>query len=89
VRPLFGQVVFRETRINGTSLDAGVAVDALFGVDVQLLSRAEPGLIRRWVDAIHGADLAARVVLDADTRLGNHIRHSGRVSSGQLERHVQ
>src|SRR5690349_3822379 len=76
VRPLLGQLVLREDRVDGASLDARVAVDALLGVDVEHLDAVVVGIVGRRVDAVHGADLDARVVLDADARLGDHVGHA-------------
>src|SRR5208282_19762 len=73
--PLLGQLILREARIDRARLDAGVAVNALLGVDVQHLDRVIPGLVGCGVDAVHRADLDTRVVLGADARLCDHIRH--------------
>ncbi len=46
-------------RVHGAGLDAGVAVNALGGIDVQLLGLGEPGLIGGRVDAVDRAHLNA------------------------------
>ena len=73
--PLVGQLVLGEARVHGTGLDAGVAVDALLGVDVEHLDLVVIGLVGGRVDAVHRADLDAGVVLGADARLGDDVRH--------------
>src|SRR5690349_19876331 len=65
-RPLGGKLVLGEASVHRAGLDAGVAVDALVRVDVELLDRVVIGLVRRRVDAVDGANLDARVVLLAD-----------------------
>ena len=40
--------------VDRARLDAGVAVNAFGGVDVQLLGLGEAGLVRRRVDAVTG-----------------------------------
>src|SRR4051812_27680978 len=74
--PLVGQLVLREARVHGAGLDARVAVDALLGIDVELLDRVVVGLVRRRVDAVHRAHLDAGVVLGADARLRDHVGHA-------------
>src|SRR6185312_1959004 len=73
--PLLGQLVLGEDRGDWTRLHAGIAVDALGGVDVELLVLVEVGLVLRRVDAVHRTDLDARVVLHADAGLCDHVRH--------------
>jgi hypothetical protein len=43
--------------VDRAGLDAGVAVDALVGVDVELLVLLIVRLLRRWVDAVDRAHL--------------------------------
>src|SRR6476620_4286247 len=74
--PLVGQLVLGEARIDRAGLHAGVAVDALLGIDVEHLGSVIAGLVGRRVDAVHGAHLDAGVVLGADARLGDHVGHS-------------
>ena len=62
---LRGQLEVGEDRVDRARLDAGVAVDADLGVDVELLGGLEVGRPRLRVDAVHRADLDAGVVLDA------------------------
>ena len=79
-RPLGRQLVLGEARVHGAGLDAGVAVDALLGIDVQLVDLVVVGLVRRRVDAVDGAHLDARVVLGPDAGLRDHVGH-GRSST--------
>src|SRR4029453_18896849 len=52
-RPLRGKLVFREAGVDGTSLDAGIAVDALVGIDVEHLDRLVVGFVGGRVDAVN------------------------------------
>src|SRR4051812_47759422 len=74
-RPLVGQLIFSEARVHGTGLDAGVAVDALVRVDVELLDLVVVGFVGRRMDAVDRADLDAGIVLGSDAGLGDHIGH--------------
>src|SRR3990167_7868009 len=67
VLPLVRDLVLGEDRLHRAHGLAGAAVDALVRMDV------EHGLA--LVDAVHGADLDAGLVLDVDARLGDHVRH--------------
>src|SRR5688572_31528820 len=67
--PLIGRLVFREDRLDRAHGLAGAAVDALVGVDEEL--------VLAFVDAIDRAYLDAGLVLDVDARLGDHMRHWG------------
>jgi hypothetical protein len=60
----------------GAGLDAGIAVDALLWIDVELVDLLVVGLIGGGMDAVHWADLDARVVLDSDARFSDDVRHS-------------
>src|SRR6187549_2027917 len=74
--PLRRDLLLRVDRVDRASLDARVAVDALVGIDVELLVRVVVGLLGGRMDAIHRADLHTRVVLLADARLRDHVGHS-------------
>src|SRR5438105_5971628 len=74
-RPLVGQLILGEAGVDRAGLDAGVAVDALLGVDVELLDVVVAGLVRGGMDAVDRADLDARVVLRADARLCDDVSH--------------
>src|SRR5204863_9877416 len=65
-----------EARVHRAGLHAGVAVDALLGVDVEHLHSVIARLVWRRVDAVDGAHLDAGVVLRADARLGDYVSHS-------------
>src|SRR5581483_6927022 len=73
LRPLLGELVLREAGVHGARLDAGVAVDALVRIDVELLDVVVVGLVRRRMDAVDGADLYAGVVLLADAGLRDDV----------------
>jgi hypothetical protein len=68
-RPLLREVVFEEDGLDRTDLGADAAVDALVRVDEVLL-----GVVSR-MDAVDGTDFDTAIVLDANARLGDHIRH--------------
>src|SRR3989338_3112196 len=67
VLPLVRDLVLGEDRLHRAHGLARAAVDALVRMDI------EHGLA--LVDAVHGADLDAGLVLDVDARLGDHVRH--------------
>jgi hypothetical protein len=67
--PLLGKIVLEKDRLDGADFGANAAVDALVRVDVKLLG------VVGGVDAVHGTNLHTAIVLDADTWLGDHIRH--------------
>jgi hypothetical protein len=58
----------------GHASDAGVAVEAEVGIDVQLLRRLEIGIPVLRMDAVDRAHFDARVVLDAAA--GDDVRHA-------------
>ena len=76
--PLLGNLVLGEDGVDRACLDAGIAVDALLGIDEELVDLRIVGLIRGWVDAIDRTHLDARIVLDPDARLGDHVSQSYR-----------
>src|SRR3954468_4066587 len=73
--PLVGQLVLGEARVDRARLDAGVAVDALLWVNVELLYLVVVRLLGCRMDAVDRAHLDARVVLRADARLGDDVGH--------------
>src|SRR5918998_1467860 len=75
-RPLLGQLVLGEARVHGAGLDAGIAVDALLGIDEEHLDLVVVGLVGRRMDAVDRADLDAGVVLGSDAGLGDDIGHA-------------
>src|SRR6185437_5704142 len=75
VRPLLRQVVCRKDGRNRARRNAGAAVDALNGIDEELLGLAESVFVLLGVDAIHGTRIYAGGVLGADTGFCNHICH--------------
>ena len=80
--PLCWQLVFGEDRIDWARLDAGIAVDALLGVDEQLIHVRKSRLLSGGVDAVNGADLDAREVLDVDAWVGDYVGHDSSAPIG-------
>jgi hypothetical protein len=74
--PLVGNGRLFKNSGNGASGFAGPAVDALVGIDVELLSGLEFFLTLSRVNTVNWADIYTRSVFDADTRLGDDIGHS-------------
>jgi hypothetical protein len=56
---LVRDLVAREDGIHGTGRHAGIAVDALLGIDVQMFDRVVAGLVGCGVNAVDGTDLDA------------------------------
>jgi hypothetical protein len=75
VPPLGRHLVLGGDGVDWTRFDAGVAVDALLGVDVELVGLVEAGLVGRGMNAIDRANLDARDALGADARLVDYVRH--------------
>src|SRR5205814_9113476 len=73
--PFVRELVLGEAGVHGAGLDAGVAVDALVGIDEELLGGVVVGLVGGRVDAVDGTDLDARVVLLSDAGLGYDVGH--------------
>jgi hypothetical protein len=84
LRPLFGQVFFREDRRYRASIDAQRAIDAVRRVDEEL------GVVFIAVDAIHRADVDAGLVLNVDAGFGDYVGHgvSGGLRRDQASRDV-
>ena len=79
--PLLGQVIFFKDRRYGTDWHAGATVNALRGVDVELLD-----IIETWaaviialalfrMNTIHRASVYTGRVFDTDARFGDNICH--------------
>jgi hypothetical protein len=64
-----GHVFLGEDRADRAGWDARAAVNALVGVNVEL--------VVTFVDALHGANFDAGAVLRADAGLGNNVCHGG------------
>src|SRR5215216_4288771 len=73
--PLVRELVLGEAGIHRAGLDAGIAVDALVGVDVEHLDLVVIRLVGRRMDAVDRTDLDARVVLLADAGLRDDVCH--------------
>ena len=71
--PLVRELVLGEAGVDRAGLDAGVAVDALVRIDVELLDVVVIGLVGRRMDAVDRADLDAGVVLLADAGFGDDV----------------
>src|SRR5690348_16870458 len=56
VLPLVRQLILGEDRVHRTGLDARVAVDALFGIDKELLHVGKAGLVFCRMNAVNRAD---------------------------------
>src|SRR5262249_3335224 len=69
VRPLLGDVLLGEDRLDRTRIDAGAAVDALVGIDVEHPILVGPD------DAVDRAFLDAGLVLHVDAGLGDDVGH--------------
>ena len=66
--------------INGrgwTGRLARAAVDALAGIDEEMIDILILLFMRGGMDTIDGANLDARRILGTDTRLGDYISHNG------------
>ena len=74
--PLAGNGRLFKNSGNGAGGFAGPAIDALVGIDVELLSGLEFFLALSGVNTVNWADVYTRSVFDADTRLGDDIGHS-------------
>jgi hypothetical protein len=66
-RLVAGHIVVGENRRHWAGGHAGTAINALVGVDVEL--------VIALVDAILGANIGAGCVFGANAGLGNYIRH--------------
>src|SRR6201995_5784717 len=66
VLPLVRQLIVREDRVDRTFLDAGVAVDALLGIDEQLLHFGKAGLVFSRVNTVDRADLHTTEILEGE-----------------------
>lgn len=66
-RPFARNVFFWEDRADWASGDASAAVNALVGVNVEL--------VVAFVDALDGANFDTGAVFGSDTRLGDYVSH--------------
>jgi hypothetical protein len=74
--PLFRQLALGEAGVEGASLYACIAVDALLWVDEELLLLVIAELAHSWVDAVDRTDLNAGLVFLIDAGFRDHISHS-------------
>ncbi len=80
VLPLVGQLVLGKAGVDRACLDAGVAVDALLRIDVELGHLVVVGLFWSRVDAVDRADFDAGIVLGVDAGFGDDVGHGSRDS---------
>ena len=71
--PLRGNRILGGDGVDGAGLDASIAIDALGGIDVQLLVRGPVRLVGSRMDAVDRAYLDARCVLGTDARLADDV----------------
>lgn len=69
------EFVEHKNRISGANRDAGAAIDAIVGLDVELRRFGETSLILLGVNAVNGAGLHAQFILG--TSIGNYVCHGG------------
>jgi len=75
VFPLFGGCrLFKDSR-NRTGRFACAAVNTLIGINIELLSRIEPLLILRRMDAVYRTYIYTRCILHTNAWLSNYISH--------------
>src|SRR5208282_1610079 len=67
------QFLCHEDRIRGANRNAGAAIDATSGVDINLCRRLKLRLVFFGMDAVGRADVHAKLVLDAS--VGDYIGH--------------
>jgi hypothetical protein len=84
MRPLLGNEVGREDRLDRARRLARSAVDADVRVDVQQRLLLEIRLVLARVDAVDRADLDAGGVLGVDARLSNYVGQVSGVPFGPL-----
>jgi hypothetical protein len=75
VSPLLRQIFQGKDRCHRADRDAGAAVNAFHGTDIQLRLGLECRFIFPRVDAIDRADIDACRVLGSDTGLCDYVRH--------------
>src|SRR5215207_10654324 len=73
--PFVWQLVLREAGVHRAGLDAGVAIDALLGVDIEHVDLVVVRLVRGRMDAVDGTNLHAGVVLGVDAGFGDDVGH--------------
>ena len=75
-RPLFWKVFDGEDCRYRADWDAGTAVNAFIGIDVELRCSRKLAFVFSWMNTITRADVHARSILCAHTRFGNYVCHS-------------
>src|SRR5271156_5922066 len=74
-RPLFREIFEGEDGGYGADGDAGAAVDAFDGIDVQPRFGVVAGFVFAGVDAVYGAHVHAGGIFCADAGLGDYVSH--------------
>ena len=74
LRVLFGKLIQHKNRIRRANRDAGAAIDAVVGFDVELGGFGETVLVLLGVDAVHRAGLHTQLVFG--TGVCNYIGHA-------------
>jgi hypothetical protein len=75
VGPLLGKVISGEDRRDRADWNAGAAVDALDGIDEELIVGFATGLVSLGVNAVYGAGVYTGAILGADTGFCDYICH--------------
>jgi hypothetical protein len=73
--PFFGQVVAAEDRGHRADRNARAAVDALDGIDEELIVGVGTVFVSLGVNTIYRTSVHTRPILRADTGFRNYIRH--------------
>jgi len=87
VFPLFGGCRLFKNRCNWAGRFTCAAVNTLIGVNIELLSRVEPLLVLRRMDAVDRTYIYAGCILHANAWLSNYISHCLEILL--LARHAQ
>ena len=74
-RPLFGKVVRRENRRDGTDGDTSAAIDALYRVNEEHFFAVKLFLVLFRVNAIDRTSVDASCVLCPDAGFGDYVSH--------------
>src|SRR5579884_15466 len=80
ILPFFGNVRIGVDRLNGACGNAGAAVDAHFGIDVEHV------VLILSVDAVDRTNVDARLVFGPDARFGDDVGHERSIQGYTTER---
>src|SRR5689334_13217889 len=81
VRPLLRKIVKREASGDRANRNAGAAIDALDGVDVQELFRRVVRLVFLWMNAVDRASVDAGGIFGADAGFSDYVCHRSIIPS--------